>query len=113
MLLLIANELKAKEAISFEDGEELFQLMSSSIKSKVYTDVDFSEITFSTSPFLYAAFGQLHEAFATDVINKYIHIININDGTKLIYDEVLSKSRDYGSDPEFFTQTANSIIYGI
>lgn len=113
MLLLLANQLKAKEAISYEEGEKLFLLISSSIKSKVITIVDFSEVAFVTAPFLNAAFGQLHEVFTNEEIKKHLLIINIENGTKLLLDEVFLRSQEFITDPDSFTKTANSILYGI
>ena len=113
MLLLLFDYFKAKEAISYEDGEKLFLTLSSSIKSGNYIVVDFSEVTFVTATFLNAAFGKLLEIFSEAEIEGHVRIINMDDGTKLLLDEVLLRSKDYYSDPESFTETVNNILYGI
>lgn len=113
MLLLLFNYLKAKEAISYEDGEKLYHEISSSIKSGNITIVDFSEVTLVTATFLGAAFGKLFEIFSEKEIKDQLDFINTDDGTKLLIDEVLLRSKEYYSDPESFSQTTNDIIYGI
>lgn len=113
MLLLLFNYLKTKEAISYEDGEKLFLTISDSIKAGISIVVDFSEVSFVTATFLNAAFGQLVEIFTEKEIKGRLRIINMDDGTKLLLDEVLLRSKEYYSDPESFTETANNILYGI
>lgn len=113
MLLLLFNYLKAKEAISYEDGERLFHEISSSIKSGRITIVDFSGVSLVTATFLNAAFGKLLEVFTENEIKGRLDFINTDDGTKLLIEEVLLRSKEYYSDPEAFTQTTNDIMYGI
>jgi hypothetical protein len=113
LLLLLLNYIKATEAITFEDGDTLFRLVSDVIKSKRNIVIDFSEITFVTTPFLNAAFGQLHEHFTEDEINSHLKIVKLNESTQLLLDEVHLKSKEFYSNPESFTEIVDNIIYGI
>ncbi|MBN1181134.1 MAG: STAS-like domain-containing protein [Bacteroidales bacterium] len=113
LLLLLSNYIKAKEAISFEDGNRLYRKIYSVIKSKKIIRVDFSEIDFVTAPFLNAAFGQLYEHFTESEINDHLIITNLNESAKQLLDDVVLRAKEFYSNPGSFNEIANNIIYGV
>lgn len=112
LLLLIQEIIKENNAITFEDGNILFERISEVIKYKGKVELDFSQITSISATFLSASVGQLHEHFSDDAISRSLTITNLKDDYKDLLSNVIMRSKVYKQDSESFEDIVENVIYG-
>lgn len=112
LLLLLLKVIQTENAITYEDGEILFNSLADAIKLKNYVELDFSGITFVTATFLSSSIGQLYYHFESDEVEKYFKVINISEDHNYLLDLVIIRSKEFKSNPKGFESVVNNVIYG-
>ena len=112
LLLLISEVIEENNAISYEDGNILFEKISNVIKNKGLVELDFSGIKSLTTTFLTASIGQLYEQYSDDIIDRTLTYKNLNDDYKEILHEVITRSKEFKNNSSAFEDIVDNMIYG-
>lgn len=110
--LLLLKVIRTENAITYEEGEILFNNLAEAIKSKNYVEIDFSGITILTAAFLSSSFGELYTHFESDEINNYIKVKNLREDHNCLLEYVIMRTKEFKSNPKIFDEVINNTIYG-
>jgi len=116
LLLKIINVrdwIDSPYAISSEDGEAIFGVVKEFLEHGSSLTLDFSEITVLTTAFLNSSIGQLSVMFSTDLVNKKLVLIGLDETKLELIEEVKLRAKEYSLDPKNIDDLANDAIYGI
>lgn len=79
MILNIHDYIDSSLAVSADQGQKIFEIITDTIKKDEKIIIKFSELTTITTAFLNTAIGQLYNVGSDSTLNNYIHI----DGSTL------------------------------
>jgi hypothetical protein len=83
-------------AVATEDGQKIYEAILPYLKKEERVFVDFTGITTIIGAFASAAFGQLHEIFPEQSLNKLLVFSNFNEeGLECIYRGMENSKRYY------------------
>jgi len=100
-------------AISYDDGQKVFKLISKSIDENLKVILDFNNIELITSPVLNTAIGQLFGIYSNDIIRKHIIIQNLSDMHLDLLKRVVDRAKEYFRDKQKMNKiTKDSIENG-
>ena len=109
-IINIFEQVGGNAAISVDDGNKVFNLISKSINENLKVILDFNNIKLMTSPFLNAAIGQLYGVFSDDIVKNHLNIINLSDIHIETFKRVVDRAREYFKDKKPFDDIANEMI---
>lgn len=91
----IFHELNSPFAVSTEEGEKIFSLISEQLNHNKKVDLDFKNVQLIVSTFLNAAIGQLYGVYSTEIIQQNIGIINMAEDDLNILKKVTDTAKLY------------------
>lgn len=91
----IFEKLGSTAAVSSEDGEQLFALITKALNNNVFLILNFNNIELITSTFLNAAIGQLYNNFTSQFLRKHLHLENMDNDDLLLLKKVVERAKDY------------------
>ena len=100
--LLLKDILQHDKAITYEDGEKVYALISQALTQEKKVILDFQGITLVIPAFLHAAIGELYKNFDSDFLNNHLILKNIEGTNKVLLDMVIKYTKQYIADPETF-----------
>ena len=100
--LLLKDILQHDKAITYEDGEKVYALISQAFIEEKKVILDFQGITLVIPAFLHAAIGELYKDFDSDFLNNHLILKNIEGTNKVLLDMVIKYTKQYIADPETF-----------
>ena len=106
--LLLKDILQHDTAITYEDGEKVYALISQAFIEKKKVILDFQDITLVIPAFLHAAIGELYKDFDSDFLNNHLILKNIEGTNKVLLDMVIKYTKQYIADPEAFERAIKS-----
>ena len=106
--LIIKDILQHDTAITYEDGEKVYALISQAFIEKKKVILDFQDITLVIPAFLHAAIGELYKDFDGDFLNNHLILKNIEGTNKVLLDMVIKYTKQYIADPEAFERAIKS-----
>ena len=108
--LLLKDILKHDTAITYEDGEKVYGLISQAFIEKKKVILDFQDITLVIPAFLHAAIGELYKDFDSDFLNRHLTFINIEETNKALLDMTMELAQEYFSNPEAFERAVKNTL---
>ena len=108
--LLLKDILKHDTAITYEDGEKVYGLISQAFIEKKKVILDFQDITLMIPAFLHAAIGELYKDFDSDFLNRHLTFINIEETNKALLDMTMELAQEYFSNPEAFERAVKNTL---
>lgn len=114
MQIIITKIINTNFAVTTEDGNSIFQLLSSNFNVGKNIVLDFEGINLMTTAFLNAAIGQLYSnnSYSSDFLNKNLELINVQDTDKHLFPMVVKRAKEYFENKESFEKNSNDAIYG-
>ena len=100
--LFLKDILQHDKAITYEDGEKVYALISQALTQEKKVILDFQGITIVIPAFLHAAIGELYKDFDGDFLNNHLILKNIEGTNKVLLDMVIKYTKQYIADPETF-----------
>ena len=108
--LLIKDILQHDTAITYEDGEKVYVLISQAFIEKKKVILDFQGITLVIPTFLHAAISELYKDFDSDFLNNHLTFINIEETNKALLDMTMELAQEYFSNPEAFERAVKNTL---
>ena len=106
--LLLKDILQHDKAITYEDGEKVYALISQALTEEKKVILDFQGITIVIPAFLHASVGELYKDFDGDFLNNHLILKNIEGTNKVLLDMVIKYTKQYIADPEAFERAIKS-----
>ena len=106
--LLLKDILQHDKAITYEDGEKVYALISQALTQEKKVILDFQGITIVIPAFLHASVGELYTDFDSDFLNNHLLLKNIEGTNKVLLDMVIKYTKQYIADPEAFERAIKS-----
>ena len=108
--LLLKDILQHDKAITYEDGEKVYVLISQALTKEKKVILDFQGITLVIPAFLHAAIGELYKDFNSDFLNSHLTFINIEETNKALLDMTMELAQEYFSNPEVFERAIKNTL---
>lgn len=106
----IAATIDSPSALTQEQGEIIYTLISDSIQHKESITLDFKNVESMISPFLNAAIGKLYGAYSSEIINTYLHLSNFPLSKKSTLKIVTENAKKYYANKEQYNSIAKDVI---
>jgi hypothetical protein len=108
----VVEVINRESAVSSDDGENVFTIISEAIKEGFIVDLDFSNITLMTTAFLNTAIGQLYSIYSSDELNTSLKLKNVAQEDGILFKKVVDRAKQYQANKKGFEDSANNAIYG-
>ena len=108
--LLLKDILQHDTAITYEDGEKVYALISQALTEEKKVILDFQGITLVIPAFLHAAIGELYKDFDSDFLNNHLTFINIEETNKALLDMTMELAQEYFSNLEVFERAIKTTL---
>ena len=92
-IVSVSSVLDSPSALTQEQGEKIYQLVSDSISSKQKIILDFDGIESMISPFLNNAIGKLYNIYDKEKLNQYISMKNISKSDLNLVKKVIERAK--------------------
>jgi hypothetical protein len=112
-IIKIRDWIDSPYAVSSEDGEAIFEVVKGFLEQNLSFTLDFSDISVLSTAFLTSSIGQLSVMFSTDLLNKKVVLIGLDETKLELIEEVKLRAKEYSLDPKSIDDLANDAIYGI
>ncbi|MFC2481836.1 MAG: STAS-like domain-containing protein [Capnocytophaga granulosa] len=108
--LLLKDILQHDKAITYEDGEKVYALISQALTQEKKVILDFQGITIVIPAFLHESIGELYKDFDGDFLNNHLTFINIEETNKALLDMTMELAQEYFSNPEAFERAVKNTL---
>lgn len=98
--LRIVDVISSEFAVSPEDGDIIFNIISNRINEKESIVLDFDGIDIMTTAFLNNAIGKLYNIYTKEQLNKYISMNNISKTDLNLVKKVIKRAKIKFTDEE-------------
>ena len=95
----IVHEITGEFAISFDDGQQLFDLIHPQLLVEQTVELDFEGVTVFASAFFNVAIGQLLQDISSDTLNEKLIIKHLSPHGETVLAQVIDNANLYYSDP--------------
>ena len=99
-------------AVSTDDGQKVFEVVSSHLSQEQKTEMDFAGIQFMTTAFLNVAIGQLYSTFTGDQLKNQLSLTNVAEEDLVLFKKVVDRAKEYFAAKQDFDNSADNAIYG-
>lgn len=106
----IATVIDSPSALTQEQGEKVYLIISDSIQHKEDVTLDFENVESMISPFLNTAIGKLYGLFAAETIRTYLHFKNFPRSKQSTLKIVIENAKKYYSNKEKYSSTVKDVI---
>ena len=100
----------SRAAISSDDGDIIFKRIDLALKNKVNVLIDFQNIDLIVSTFLNASIGQLYGTYSSQIIRKYLKVINLNNDDLGTLKLVIKRAQEYFANKKNFETSVNNSL---
>ncbi len=96
----IFDVVGGKAAVSTEDGERLFETISTFLEKEFEVVLDFANIETLITPFLNAAIGQLYSKYDSPFLRDHLSVINLapEDRDRMV--KTIERAKEYFEDKD-------------
>lgn len=108
----IKNIVPQNNAVSSDDGDLIFNKITTLIKQGKTVELNFEGISIITTAFLNSAIGQLYSLYNSEQLNSFIKITNVAEEDKILFKRVIQTAKNYFANKKGFEDSANSAMYG-
>lgn len=99
-------------AVASDDGQKVFERVSSAIKEGKSVSLSFRNIQSITSAFLNAAIGQLYGIVREDEIRSQLKVLDMQSDDLILLKRVVDTAKEYFKDPVRFKRVARQTLGG-
>ncbi|RMD96482.1 MAG: DUF4325 domain-containing protein [Calditrichaeota bacterium] len=89
------EKLGSSAAVSTDDGDTLFKLISKALENEAQVVLDFTNIDFITSTFLNAAIGQLYSKYDSSFLKRHLRVKNMQEEDLVLLKKVVDRAKEY------------------
>lgn len=100
-MLIKINEIIGTRCLIQEDGQKVFDLISTPLKNKEKVILDFKGVSQFASPFFNFAIGQLLKVITENEINKQLEFNNLNTTGEIVKKKVIENALKYHEDKNY------------
>ena len=111
-MVKVLDIINRDTAVSTDDGQKVFEAVSSHLFQDRKTEIDFNGIQFMTTAFLNAAIGQLYSTFTGDQLKNQLSLTNVAKEDLVLFKKVVDRAKEYFAAKEDFDNSADNAIYG-
>jgi hypothetical protein len=97
----IVHEITGQYAISFDDGQQLFDLIHPQLLVGQTVELDFEGVTSVSTAFFNVAIGQLLQDISSETLNEKLVIENLSPHGETVLSQVIEYAKPYYSDPAY------------
>ncbi len=97
----IVHEITGEFALSFDDGQQLFDLIHPQLLTRQTVELDFEGVTSVSTSFFNVAIGQLLQDISSDVLNDKLVIKNLSPHGEIVLQTAIDNAKIYYSDPAY------------
>jgi hypothetical protein len=97
---ILVQELVGENAITLEDGDKIYKIIFTALKSEEMIGIDFLGVKVFASPFFNSAIGRLLKDFSKDTLNRLLSFDNLNPVGTDVVKRVIENSKQFYSHPE-------------
>jgi STAS-like domain of unknown function (DUF4325) len=97
----IVSKITGEFALSFDDGQQLFDLIFPQLLTGQTVELDFAGVTSVSTAFFNVAIGQLLQDIHFDTLNEKLVIENLSPYGKTVLSQVIENAKPYYSDPAY------------
>lgn len=106
----ISELIQSPSALTTEQGEIIYNLMTPSLQHGVRVVLDFKDIESIITPFLNAAIGKLYEDYSSEQLQTLLQIKNIPLGTSSKFQIVINNAKQYYANKDKFNEAVQEVI---
>lgn len=106
----VARKIGSSAALAQEQGDIIYEIISSSIEKGETVILDFSNVESMISPFLNNAIGQLYGKYTSDDISSHLKLENFPVNKNATLNIVISNAKKFYSDRKVFAETAKEVF---
>lgn len=109
-VIAVSAVLDSPSALTQEQGEKIYKIISDSIDAKKEIVLDFSGIESMISPFLNIAVGKLYGAYSSAAINSYLKFYNFPESKLSTLKVVIANAKKFYENKEDYASTVKDVI---
>lgn len=106
----VADAINSPSALTQEQGEIIFRLISLAIEDKKEITLDFDGIESMISPFLNVAIGKLYGIYSSDTISSYLRINNFPPAKSSTLKIVIENAKKYYANEAEYNSLIKEVI---
>ena len=95
----IVHEITGEFALSFDDGQQLFDLIHPQLLRGETVELDFEGVISVSTAFFNVAIGQLLQDIQSDTLNEKLIVENLSPHGETVLSQVIDNAKPYYSDP--------------
>jgi len=112
IILNLFEIVGSEYCVAAEDGQIVFEQISSALKDNVEVVISFNNIKRLTSAFLNVAIGQLYGVYAEELIKELLRVQDISEDNLILLKRVVDTAKLYFKDREKFNQAREKALEG-
>ena len=109
-IIKIVDIVDGVAAISYEDGEKIYETIENSLKISPKIELDFQNIDILTMAFLNASIGNLYLSHDENEINDMLVFKDLSDENKVLLEKAIEQAKKYSQKKEKMDQIFNRIM---
>lgn len=109
-IINVYETIGGSAAVSQDDGQILYDKISTLIHKEFKVCVDFNNITLIISTFLNSAIGQLYNEFSIDEIKQYLEVKNMDSENMSLLKKVVDRAKEYFDNPQMIDDSIKKVI---
>ncbi len=109
-IVSVSSVLDSPSALTQEQGEKIYQLVSDSISSKQKIVLDFDGIESMISPFLNNAIGKLYGSYPSETIKEYLSLTNFPTVKQSTLTIVIENAKKFYQNKAAYASTVKDVI---
>ena len=106
----VAERIGTPSALTQEDGNIIYNEISSAIKENAHIILDFSQVESIITPFLNNAIGQLYGTFTSEQITEHLTMRNFPPEKNSTLNIVIANAKNFYSDKEKFNSVVKEVM---
>lgn len=106
----IYEHIGSSAAVSSEDGEILFNLLTKSFEQKMEVILDFANIELITSTFLNASIGQLYSGYTSQFLRPHLKVANMDKEDMELLKKVVERAKAYFKDRKGLEKNIKEVL---
>ncbi len=98
----ISDIIGNKDAVSTEDGQKVFELISPLLREGTRVELSFDQIDWIISAFLNVAIGQLYGEFSDEDVSERLDVTGLDQMDRELLEKVVDNAKAYFANPDRF-----------
>lgn len=93
----IYDIIDSPSALTRSQGQLIYSILKDNIDKQIKTALDFSDIESIITPFLNVAIGKLYDTYSSEILQQYLILSNVPNGSESKFTLVIENAKKYYS----------------